>query len=281
MIRSREGLYLSLPGLALFSVFILGPLLMSGIGSVYEFGYYGRGFIGLDAYRSVLSSARFWQSFRTTLLMTGLILPASMLLSISVSIVLSWASSRIQSIGRFLFHVPSVASIMMLSLVWRIILAPSGLLNKILQTDIEWLAVRPYPLIIICVITTLTGLGGVIIYTMAAFLSVDESIIEAARLDGCSPLQEAWYITLPITTPILIYLGITRLVGLLQIWQVPYAVTGGGPNYATTTIMLYTYDAAFTGNNVPEATLTSFLLILSAIIPVLLYKITTKQRVLT
>ncbi len=267
---------LVLPGLILFGLFGVFPVGMSLLGTVIDFGPYGDGWIGFKPYVDVFTNPRFWASVWVTLRFTLILLPTSMILTVVMGIILSWASSRVQSVLRAAFFIPGVVSAMMISFAWRWLVAPGGPL-KWLVGDTLLLASNPYAFWTICVVVLATGAGGALIYFAAAMSAVDSELYDAARLDGCTSVQEAWHITLPLIMPILTYITIIRTSGLLQIWQFPYAMTGGGPNYATTTLMLNIYQTGLASYRIPQGAVMSLFLLVLTIGIVLLYRLSGRK----
>lgn len=267
------------PGMVFYLVFGLGPILMAGIGSVVEMGYYGRGWIGFTAYRDVLTNPRFWRAVWITLKFTLVLFPAVMTLIITISVVLSWAGNKLQSVARMAFYVPCTVSGVMISMAWRWIVLPGGPLSRI-TGDILWLGSNPYAFWTISVMVLSVGVGGSLVYLMAAFVAIDSQLYEAARLDGCNKGQEAWYITIPLVMPVITFLGVSQVVGLLQIWEMPYAMTGGGPNYSTTPIILLIYQEAEVAGRVAHASvMTLFLLVFVATL-LIAYRLVSGRRLL-
>lgn len=267
------------PGLALYLVFGLGPILVAVLGSVVEMGYYGRGWVGLSAYRDVLTSPRFWRSVWVTLKFTAVLFPISMVLIATTAVVLSWAGSKLRAFALTAFHVPCVVSGVMVSMAWRWIVMPGGPLSRI-SGDILWLGSNPYAFWTICAMVLSMSVGGSLVYLIAAFVAVDSQLYEAARLDGCNKAQEAWYITIPLVMPVITFVSVTRLVGLLQIWEFPYAMTGGGPNYATTPIMLLIYQEAEVAGNVTRASVMSLFLLVLVVAILGVYRLVSGRRLL-
>ena len=280
MNRRWEPWLLVGPGLALYAVFGFLPILWAGVGSVYETGFYGRGWLGFQAFVDVFSNARFWTSLWVTVKFTAVLLPIGMFLTVAISVILSWAGSKLQSLARLAFFVPTVTSAMMISLAWRWIVLPGGPLSRLIGGDILWIASNPYAFWTICVMVVSISIGGSLLYMMAAFLSVDQEIYEAARLDGCNRIQEAWYVTVPAVMPVIVFLGVGRLSGLLQICQFPYSMTGGGPNYSTTTIMLLIYQEGIGAGRLPQASVMSLFLMVMVVGLVLLYRLISKRKIL-
>ena len=280
MNRRWEPWLLVGPGLALYAVFGFLPIIWAGVGSVYETGFYGRGWIGFEAFADVFSSARFWESLWITLKFTAVLLPIGMFLTVSISVVLSWVGEKLQSFARLAFFVPTATSAIMISLAWRWIVLSGGPLDKLVGGDILWVASNPWAFWTICMMVVSVSVGGSLLYVMAAFLSVDQEIYEAARLDGCDKVQEAWYVTLPAVMPVIVFLTVGRLSGLLQIWQFPYAMTGGGPNYSTTTIMLLIYQEGIGGGRMTHASVMSLFLMVFIVGLLVLYRLISKRKIL-
>ena len=83
--------------------------------------------------------------------------------------------------------------------------------------------------------------GNTTIMLMAAIMGVDPTLYEAAELDGCTPNQMFWKITIPLIRPILVYVMITSMIGGLQMFDVPQILTNGkgGPDRTSTTMIMY------------------------------------------
>ena len=265
--------------MVLYALFGLAPLFMSLFAAVFEFGYYGEGWIGFAAFREVFTDQTFWGSVWVTVKFTAVLFPSSMLMAIAFAVVLSWAGNKLQSFARMAFYVPCIVSVVMVSFVWRWLVLPGGPLSLI-TGDILLIGSNPYAFWMVCVMVLTVTLGQPMIFMMAAFLSVDSEISEAARLDGCSKVQEAWYITIPMIMPVLTYLGISRFVGFLQLWEFPYAVTGGGPNYATTPILLLIYQEAAVKGNIAHASVMTLFLLVFVVVILLAYRAVSGRRLL-
>jgi multiple sugar transport system permease protein len=269
------------PALLLYGAFGLAPLILLLVGTVYEFGFYGRGFLGFEAFQSVFNSPLFWRSLWNSLKFVSVLLPLALLGILTISITITWTRGRAQKFIRAAYYIPAVSSAMMIALVWRWVAKQGGPLNTLLGTTTNYLAEGPFPFIVIVLATLPTAFGGAVVILSAALASIDSELYEAARMDGCTPLQEALYITIPSISPVLLYIGVTSFVALIQLWQYPYGITGGGPNYKTTTLLLLIYQKGFTEGNVPQATVMSLFLIVLVLMVIFLYKLLTKQRIFT
>ena len=90
--------------------------------------------------------------------------------------------------------------------------------------------------------------GNTTIMLMAAIMGVDPTLYEAAELDGCTPNQMFWKITIPLIRPILVYVMITSMIGGLQMFDIPKLFLMGGPDNATLTTSVFIYNQAFSGS---------------------------------
>lgn len=276
----REAWLLLAPGLVLYITFGIAPIFMSFVGSFVDFGSYGEGWIGARAWIEVFSSARFWQAIGNTMKFTAVLLPVTMVLIVVLSVVLSWAGGRLRSFGRLAFYVPTVTSAIMISIIWKWALAPNGLVNELFGTELLFLGSNPAAFWSVCAMVVSVTVGAPVIYLMAAFATVDPELYEAARLDGCGPWREAWHVTVPGVAPVMLYLAVVRLSGTVQLWQFPYSVTGGGPNYGTNTLMLMIYQEAFVHTRLTTASVMSVVLVAIVCGLLVLSRVITGQEVL-
>lgn len=117
--------------------------------------------------------------------------------------------------------------------------------------------------------------GQNMIVYMATILSINPSLFEAARIDGAGDGQIFFRITLPLLKPMLIYILVTSMVGGLQMFDIPFLLNGGGPDYASETLATYIYKQAFTGQqnyNIASAG-SMYLLFMALIISGVIFKV--------
>ena len=121
--------------------------------------------------------------------------------------------------------------------------------------------------------------GNTTILLMAAMLGVDESLVEAADIDGCTPSQIFWKITIPIIRPIRVYVFITSRVGGLQMFDVPQGITRGvgGPNNTTKTLIMFLNDNLYSRNYGAAGAISVILFIVCAIFSMVVYNFFTDK----
>ena len=121
--------------------------------------------------------------------------------------------------------------------------------------------------------------GNTTIMLMAAIMGVDPTLYEAAELDGCTPNQMFWKITLPLIRPILVYVMITSMIGGLQMFDVPQILTNGkgGPDRTSTTMIMYLNNHLFSKNYGMAGAVSVVLFLVCAVLCVIVYMALTKE----
>lgn len=269
--RSREAWALLAPALLFYAAFSVPVYAITLAATVWDMGSYGDGWIGLTAFADVFGSARFWTSIGVTLRFVAVNVPISMSVAVVIAVVIGMARPRIRGLLRMAYYVPTATSAIALSVVWRWILSPSGPINRALGVQTAWLGTAPYAFGAINLMLLFVTIGGQVLWLSAALASVDPEVYEAARLDGCNRAQEARYITLPAVAKIIVYMTIIRVSGTIQLWQFPYALTGGGPNRTTLTTMLLIYQEAAVFGRPAHAAVMTLVLVAMVAVPLALY----------
>ena len=119
--------------------------------------------------------------------------------------------------------------------------------------------------------------GNTTIMLMAAIMGVDPTLYEAAELDGCSPSQMFWKITIPMIRPILVYVMITSMIGGLQMFDVPQINGKGGPDRTSTTMIMYLNNHLFSKNYGMAGAVSVVLFLVCAVLCVIVYFSLTKE----
>ena len=121
--------------------------------------------------------------------------------------------------------------------------------------------------------------GNTTIILMAAIMGVDPGLYEAAELDGASSTQMFWKITIPLIRPLLVYTLITSLIGGLQMFDVPQALTNGkgDPNGSTNTIIMYLNQHLYSKNYGTAGAISVLMFLLCAVLCVIIYFTLTQE----
>ncbi|WP_090867672.1 carbohydrate ABC transporter permease [Oceanobacillus limi] len=275
-----------LPALILIAILIFIPLLLTGYYGLMDWdGIGAMEFIGLENYITALQDLKFWESAWHSFLL-AIFSTLSLILYLAISLILA---SKIKGADllRKIYLIPMLLSSVAIAQLWIKVYNPSnGMLNHILMAiGIEnppaWLAEPSIVLYAIFIPILWQYAGFYILIYYAALKNIPESIIEAARIDGASPIQIAYRIKLPLIMGVVKVTVVLAIVGSLKYFDLIYVMTGGGPNGASEVMASYMYKLAFTSNDFGYGSAIGFLLlIITLIVTVIVRKVTaTKEEI--
>lgn len=207
-------------------------------------------FVGLDNFRALATDGVFWQSLRNTLAIVAAI-PIWVLGPLVLALGLQtrppgWRVLRIA------YVVPAILSPVIVGTYYSVLLRFNGPVNDLLRAvGLEgivrgWLADPDSALISVIAIILWAGFGvGVLLY-MAALGNVDQTLYDAARVDGASTWRMHWHVSFPQVLPVIEFYAVVVLVSCFtSIFPYIFTLTRGGPGYRTNVLDLYVYNAAF------------------------------------
>lgn len=205
-------------------------------------------FIGLANFTKLFNDPLFYKSLRITLQYTLMAVPANILLSVLISMLLNKNLPGMNAF-RTMFYLPSIISGVVISLVWLWMFQPDyGILNHILGwfgiPGSQWIYKESTALPSL-VLMSLWNLGTNIVLYLAALQGIPTEQYEAASIDGANAVDRFWHITIPGISPTLLFTTLTGVINSMQTFTQAYVMTEGGPNQATTFYAYYIYSNAF------------------------------------
>jgi multiple sugar transport system permease protein len=252
--RRRQALIawgFCLPFVAVFAVFMLVPLVSSFAMSFTDFratdirSPFAVDFVGLDQYAQLFTDATFLRSIGVTAFFVVVGIPVTMVTALALALALNSGRGRIVAFFRVGFYAPVVTSIVAVSVVWRYILQPDGLLNTALAglgiDGPNWLSDTTWALPSLVVMAVWRNVGTLMIIFLAGLQAVPEEVQEAAVMDGASPWRRLVSVTLPLLRPTLLLGSVLISVGFLQFFEEAFVMTRGGPLDSTLSVAYYTY----------------------------------------
>lgn len=226
----------------MFSAFLMS--LQSGKGANLSF-------VGLTNYQRLLSDPVFIQSLKNTLIFLIFQVPLMVVLAIFFSVLLNNKTLKFKGIFRTIVFLPSVTSLVAYSLIFKYIFSNNGVLNQmlmainVLDKPVMWLSHPIWAKVVIILAITWRWTGYNMIFFLSALQNIDNQIYEASDVDGASPIDKFFKITLPLLKPVILFTSITSTIGTLQLFDEPMNITQGGPGNATLTISQYIYNLSF------------------------------------
>ncbi|WP_017612835.1 carbohydrate ABC transporter permease [Nocardiopsis salina] len=247
------GLWFVLPFLAFYLLFLVWPAVV-GLGYSFTDRSLAGGpvsFVGLDNWREALTDPALHESLWNTLVFTALSVPVMVLLALGLALITDHAR-RLGWFLRLSFFAPFVLPVVVMALIWEWMYNPSlGLFNSILgQMGLEgsqWLFSEDTAMLSVVIATAWWQVGFNYLLYLAAMQSIPKDLYEAASIDGAGAWQRVGRITLPMLRRTTVLITVLQLIGSLRVFEQIYLMTGGGPNFATRTIIQYIYDSGFVG----------------------------------
>ena len=241
-----------LPTVVLYGLYTIYPIIASYWYSLVEWNGFDENqtFVGFSNYREVFTDPLFWNSFKITLLFMLLVVPARVLLSLLLAMVLNSPKLPLIGVLRSAFFIPVVTTTAIIGVVMRFILDPaSGPINSILlklgSGGVDFLGDQHLALITAAVLYVWKFFGVTMIYWLAALQTIPYELNEAARIDGAGAWGIFRHITVPMLKPFLIIITVLTIEETFHNFDLMYTLTGGGPYFHTEIIEIYIYRWAF------------------------------------
>jgi multiple sugar transport system permease protein len=239
-----------LPSLIGFLIFLVGPVAVSLVVSLYDWELLlPPRFVGLTNYSTLLHDARFHEVVLNTVYYVVGVVPLNIVITLGLAL---WLNRRFRGIAlyRSAFFLPVVTSTVAVSLIWRWMYSPDvGLINTVLRwvgvKGPYWLGDTQWAMPALILLGVWKGFGYNMVVFLAGLQGIPASLHEAAAIDGASPRQRFRYVTLPLLSPTMFFAIVLTMISSFQVFESAYVMTGGGPVNATNTIVLYIYQNGF------------------------------------
>jgi multiple sugar transport system permease protein len=277
----RTGLTFISPWILGFLTLSVYPLVSCAVLSLTDYSVLSPPvFVGLENYTTLAADGVFWKSVSNTLFFAVVSIPLGLVISLALAILLNFDVPG-RGFFRTVFFLPSLVPMVCLAVLWQWMLnGDLGLINSLLRPPMDainamlgtrlsppnWLlepAFAKWGLIF----TGLWGVGNAVVIYLAGLQGIPVHLYESADIDGAGFLHKTWHITLPMLSPVIYFNSVMGLIGSLQVFAVPYVMTGGGdgPERSLLFMATYLYQNAFDYWNMGYASaigLVLFLLIL-------------------
>ena len=239
-------LYIS-PWIIGFLVFMLYPLLSS---LYYSFTRYEIGghpvWIGLRNYIEMFSDPRYLNSIKVTFIFALASVPGLSLVALCLALILSQKLRGI-NIFRSIYFMPSVMPMVAISLTFFYILRPdsgplAGLLAIFGLKGPGWLAEEKTALLTIILINMWVSFGSQMVIYLAGIKGIPQELYEVADIDGAGSLAKFWNVTIPMLSSTIFLNLVMGIIGAMQVFDLPWVMTRGGPNDVTRTYMIHLYN---------------------------------------
>lgn len=202
-------------------------------------------FVGFENYSDLPGDRKFMKALKNTVIFSGIYVPATVILSLLVAVLLNRHIYG-KSLFRLLFFLPVVSSPVAVGLVWSWIYSKDqGLLNAIITSwgfdPVYWLG-HKMALYSVVVVNIWGAIGEGMIIFLAGLQAIPRDVYEASTLEGAGPVQQFFYITLPLLIPSIFFQTILSTINAFQAFDYIYVLTqtqGGGSTVPTLVFNMY------------------------------------------
>lgn len=282
--RYKKTAYMMLaPALILLGIFVIWPLVMAVIRSFQD---YNTGeFVGLYNFVYILKTPSFVKAFKNVLLLTVITVVLTMVLTFLFALLMRSLSTRMGHFARACVFIPFFISGIVASVIFNLLINYGGglftsLLIEAGKDPIAFAVEDHWPYTIIIVITIWLTFGYQTLIMYAGLLQIPKNLYEAAQLDGANFLHQTLFITIPNMKNYFVLVCISLVTVNLQMFEIPFMVTGGGPLESTLTPVMYLYNSFRDPGRPQNVTIAGALLvmILIMVINIIVFKTVRSEK---
>jgi multiple sugar transport system permease protein len=265
----REALACALfiaPAVIGFVAFSAVPLGISAWLSFTDYALAGwPDFVGLQNYGALAADELFWQAVRVTLSYALFVVPLWMVNSLVLALLMNQPLRGVTAF-RTIYYLPAMLSGVAVSMLWAWLFNyRSGLINAGLKllgvAGPNWLGNPDWALAAL-ILMSQWGVGWYLPVWLGGLQGIPTELYEAAEIDGAGWWSQLWNVTLPMLSPVILYNLVMNVIWAAQLFTEPMIMTGGGPEWATLSYVLYTYNNAFQYLKMGQASAMAWLLFL-------------------
>lgn len=280
---SKTAYAMLAPAIVLLLVFSTIPLAMAMIRSFQD--YNTKEWVGFENYDYVLKTPSFMGSFENVLVFIVIIVSAMLILSFLFAHVLRAIPPRLSSFVKIILYIPCLISGVVTAILYMFLMNyGGGLFTSIFislgiqpisfQTQGIW----PYVCIIIPTLWGGFGYNSLVMY--AGLMNVPKQYYEAADMDGAGPFRKLISITVPNMRNYFILMLVNLITGTLQMMEIPYLITGGGPLEKTLTPALYLFNSFRDAGRSQNVTIAGaiLILILTVLVNVIAFRLIQSKK---
>lgn len=275
------------PALIAFILFMAIPMIFTAVLSFFKWtgiSFGSLSFIGFGNYVQLSQDPVFLQAFLNNMIFIALGMSVSVALGLFLAVLLE-RNLPGSSFIRGVFFFPTVISGVVIAIVFTFILSPVfGILAPLLElVGIDFktalLGDPKTVLYTIIAIQVWRSFGFAMFLFVAGLKSLDETLVEAAKLDGANSRQVFWFVTFPQLRPVTLLVSTLVAIDMLKLFDLVYILTLGGPQHASEVLTTFSYAQAFNYNNVGYgSTIAVVLLVITFLVTILRFKLLPDSR---
>ena len=234
------------PALVLYGLLVIAPILQAAYYSGFKWNGLGTldDFVGLQNFKRAFGDDVFTGALRHNFAFVVLSLVIQLPFALAVALMLQ-ANLKGRALLRVLYFAPFVLSEVVTGVIWTLMLQPGGLVDGVLPVQRDWLGDPSIVLYTVFVAISWKYFGFHMVLYLAGLQQIPRELEEAALIDGAKGWQVFRYVTLPLLGPTIRISAFLSIIGAIQLFDLVWVMTGGGPVHASNTMAVYMIDWAF------------------------------------
>lgn len=228
-------------------------------------------YYGMGNFWDLLKDKQFADAALNTGILLAVTVPAKLVLGFMLALALRQVH-RLRGVAISLVLIPSALAPIVVGIGWWMMFSPRfGPVNAILEqwfgiAGRDWPIQMPEAFISIIIATIWQSTPFVAVILLGGLLAIPDSLTEAAQIDGASGWSMLWHIILPLMRPYFLIAGLLQIIGITQLYEIPWFITQGGPGNETVMAGIYLYKLAFNFVDLGRASMMAFFLVIALII---------------
>lgn len=282
-------LLFTVPGLVVYTVFLMVPIVMSVAISLTDWTGMSKlseaSFVGLKNYRNLFSDSILRITIHNSFVYGVIVMLFVPVIGFILAYIIETFTRR-KSLWRTVAYLPAMIPLIVTVFLWKWIYNPQyGLLNQFLKLiglgkyTTGWITNSSTALYAVTFTSIWKAIPGVFILYLAGLQSVPKEMEEAAVLDGAGRMQVIRYVVLPSLRRVTTIIYVLQFIDVFRVFDLVYAMTNGGPGYYTTEMILtYGYKTTFTNSNAGYGmSITTVLICFVSLVSVLQLRLASKR----
>lgn len=265
-IRLQPAWFFIAPSVLIILIFIVYPITQSLWYSLFnwQIGATNQEWVGVGNYVKLFHDELFWNALRVTATFAVVSVASQLVVGYLLATALA-EDTWINRVTRSIFFFPTIVALTTIGLVWRFLLDPDiGLVGGILHTigaePIDFLQNTSLALPSVIFVSVWKNLGFTMVLLLAGLKAVPSYLYEAARIDGANARQLTWHVTIPTIRPTILFTTLILTINSLQVFDLVYVMTGGGPLFSTDTLVTQLFREGFQNFHIGYASAIAWVL---------------------
>lgn len=259
--ESIAGLIFILPAIVGTFIFIVIPIFCSLGLSFTKWDLLNPiQFVGLENYKDLFSEQLFYKLLKNTVVYAVSVSILGVIIPLVLAAILN-SKIRGSEFYKTAYFLPFITPMIVIGIVWEWIFDPNiGVLNNILNLHINWLYDVHYAMPALIIVSVWKLIGYNMVIFLSALSGISQSLFEAAKIDGATPVQTFKNVTVPLLSPTIFFVVIITAISSFQVFDLIYLMTQGGPLDSTNVLVYAIYKNAFEYFNVGKASAIAYVL---------------------